>query len=492
MFKNVSVIHSTVAEANSFLGTANTLSVCLEDCTIRFHDGCTCGGKILGTPEFDPTDILASIAALEAINPVVDTEVIPGTFDILVTYQDGSTETLDLPEFSGTTDADGNVTFDLNGTPFGPFDVAPDDDTFVSVVSNADGSVTITDTDGVEHVVSGDLIDDDTFTTYVDNGDDTITLTFADGSTKTIPCTDTAAIPVDNGDGTVTVTYANGSSYTYTTGLVVDTDTVVTYDFQWAPDGSVTITGSDGSTFTGPPNTVDTDTDTFATLSGQTITFADGSTLTVAASHADDDVETVGDGGSNLVDLSDPRNPTIRGVEACDGTTWDANSSNGLDRRIMRARDAFVLYSSSQNDRVVAELNSGDPLTPGSMGTAQLTLTNNKKLPRPVLVLIHLHQTEFILPAGVAGAKGGTRLSYSITGGNTADISSQSLGAGENPVIATTPFSTMRTEISGGFAARVGIIGSNGTLVVDVEGFRNPLNGASVTTAHASINIIDI
>ena len=167
----------------------------------------------------DCADKEARIAALEGLNPVVDTEVITGSSDILVTYLDGTTETLDLPEFSGVADVDGNVTFDLNGTQFGPFDPAPDEDT---------------------------------------------------NSTA-----------VDNGDGTTTVTYADGSTYTYTQGLVVDTDTVVTYDFEWAADGSVTITGSDGSTFTGPPNTVDTDTDTFATLSGETITFANGDTLAI-------------------------------------------------------------------------------------------------------------------------------------------------------------------------------------------------------------------
>lgn len=224
MFKNLGVIHSTIAEANSFLGSANTLTFCLEDCSIRFHDGCTCGGKIINE-NFDPTELLARLDALEALNPVVDTEVVAGTSDILVTYLDGTTETLDLPEFSASTAADGLITFDLNGTPFGPFDTGA-------------------------HTVDTD--------------------------------TDTFSEPVDNGDGTVTVTYANGNTHTYATGPhTVDTDTVITYAFVTNPDGSITVTGSDGSTFTGPAATVDTDTDTFATLAGQVITFANGDTLTV-------------------------------------------------------------------------------------------------------------------------------------------------------------------------------------------------------------------
>ena len=171
--------------------------------------------------------------ALEALNPVVGTQVIAETSDILVTYLDGTTETLDLPEFSAATGADGLITFDLNGTPFGPFDTGA-------------------------HAVDTD--------------------------------TDTFSSPVENPDGTVTVTYANGATHTYTpNGPAVDTNT--TYSFVTNADGSVTITGSDGSVFTGPPSTIDTDTDTFSTLSGQTITFANGDTLTVPSATAFNDFQ---------------------------------------------------------------------------------------------------------------------------------------------------------------------------------------------------------
>ena len=201
-------------------------------------------------------DVKEAVAALQALNPVVNTEVIAGSSDILVTYRDGTTEILDLPEFSATNDVEGDTTFNLNGALFGPFASGPhtidtDTDTFTTWAVNPDGTVTATDVNGVDYTI--------------DQGAHTVD-------------TDTFASQVDNGDGTVTVTYADGSTATYATGPhTVDTDT--TYAFTTSASGAVTITGSDGTTFTGPPNTVDTDT--FSTLAGQTITFANGDTLTV-------------------------------------------------------------------------------------------------------------------------------------------------------------------------------------------------------------------
>lgn len=230
MFNNtkITIIGSASAAAN-YTGSYGEITFSWEDCLLRFHDGVTCGGKVINeqAEPFDPSALEAAVAELQAINPVVATEVAEGSSDIIVTYLDGTTDRLDLPELAATTDADGLTTFDLNGTTFGPFDTGA-------------------------HTADTD--------------------------------TDTFSAPVDNGDGTVTVTYADGSTHTYATGPhTVDTDTVVTYDYVWAADGSVTITGSDGSVFTGPPNTVDTDTDTFATLQGtDTIVFPNGDTLTAA------------------------------------------------------------------------------------------------------------------------------------------------------------------------------------------------------------------
>lgn len=236
-------------------------------------------------------DLINRITDEENKLTVVSVQDVVGTNDILVTYSDGSSETIDKPEFSASTDGAGLVTFDLNGTLFGPFDTGMhtvDTDTYGAVVSNGDGTATITFPDGTTATVSEGphTVDTDTFASWSDNGDGTITVTFADGTTQIVPQgahtvdTDTFSTIVDNGDGTVTVTYASGATATFATGPhTVDTDT--TYTFIANADGSITVNGSDGSTFTGPANTVDTDT--FATLSGTTITFANGDTLDVAS-----------------------------------------------------------------------------------------------------------------------------------------------------------------------------------------------------------------
>lgn len=143
MFKNIPIIHETVAEADSFLGTANTLSFCLEDCTIRFHDGCTCGGKILNPVPLTPEEVKAIVEAciepieadIDAINALLDTLSISTTANSLTINYDGASYTI--------TDTD------------------TDTDTSGTTVDNGDGTSTITFPDGTSATFSNDLVDND-------------------------------------------------------------------------------------------------------------------------------------------------------------------------------------------------------------------------------------------------------------------------------------------------------------------------------------------
>ena len=180
-------------------------------------------------------DVKARVKALEDVNHIVSIDDVPGTNDIQVTFEDGSTQIVDKPEYSAATNPAGETTFTFNGVDYGPFASGPhtidtDTDTFTTWAVNPDGTVTATATDGTQHTlaVGAHTVDTDTFSSSVDNG-----------------------------DGTVTVTYANGFVATYATGPhTVDTNT--TYTPTWAADGQLTFTGSDGSVFVGPAGTVST------------------------------------------------------------------------------------------------------------------------------------------------------------------------------------------------------------------------------------------
>ena len=302
------------------------------------------GAAIPSCDEFNALGI--RVTALEALNPVVDTEVIAGSSDILVTYLDGTTETLDLPEFSASADGSGLVTFDLNGTTFGPFDIgahATDTDTFGTSVDNGDGTATITFPDGstATFPTGAPVIDTDTSGTVVDNGDGTATVTFPDGTTAILGVgphtidTDTAGTVVDNGNGSATVTFPDGTTATLAVGsAVIDTNT--TYTFVNNPDGSVTATGLDGSTFTSTPHTIDTDTTyTFVNNPDGSITAvgSDGSTFVSTPNTVDTDTFTSWmDNGDGTITLSFADGSTQivgQGAHTVDTDTFSTVVDNG-------------------------------------------------------------------------------------------------------------------------------------------------------------------
>ncbi len=142
------------------------------------------------------------------------------------------------------------------------------------------------------------------------NGQDTIIINDSENNGKTVTVTLESVVALALAGGTDTFATLNGNIITFPDGQTVDVTPVVDTDTDtFATLANTVITFSDGQTIDvrqgnaelngniitfGDGQTaditpvVDTDTDTFATLSGGTITFPDGQTVTIPSGGTDD------------------------------------------------------------------------------------------------------------------------------------------------------------------------------------------------------------
>ena len=101
MAKVIAKYFETIAQACRYTGAKGELTFIKEDCSLRIHDGCTCGGKVVNATT-DLTEILARIAALEARvdNDVFVTDYAIDGNTLTITQNDGTTfdVTIALPE----------------------------------------------------------------------------------------------------------------------------------------------------------------------------------------------------------------------------------------------------------------------------------------------------------------------------------------------------------------------------------------------------------
>lgn len=209
----------TIAQACRYTGATGELVFVKEDCSLRVHDGCTCGGKILNEA-FDAADLIARIEALEA---ETDNVIVSGTAtvdEITLTDVDGGTVVIPIThppvpaeegvyvngEVPGVVDvAAGTITFATaqdEGEAAGPPMVIDISALITALTSTAHPNFNGT---GVTYDAGTDTYtftdtDTDTFATLA--GD---TITLANGDTITVAAGDHTEV-TDGGSGLVDIT----------------------------------------------------------------------------------------------------------------------------------------------------------------------------------------------------------------------------------------------------------------------------------------------
>lgn len=221
----------TAAAHANYMGALGEITFDREECQLRVHDGCCCGGKALIPAAFDATDLIARLDALEA---ETDNSIVSGTAtedELTLTDADGNNIVIAIVH-PPVPDEQGDY---IDGTVAPVVDVAAGTMTFTTVndETEAVGTPIVADLSGLIAALtssphpsfagSGVTYDAGTDTyTFTDTDTDTFAslagtvITFANGDTL-----DTAQFVDDDVTGLTAVFAGNDVVLTVTEGTTV-------------------------------------------------------------------------------------------------------------------------------------------------------------------------------------------------------------------------------------------------------------------------------